>query len=79
MCIYLYVNTICYFAGATIYKSINRICGTTLAGLLAFGVHWVASRAGDQWEPIIVGVSLFLLGIQFINKINIIIIRVYGS
>ncbi|KAL5068484.1 hypothetical protein RYX36_019371 [Vicia faba] len=50
-----------YTAGATIYKSINRICGTTLAGLLAFGVHWVASRAGDQWEPIIVGVSLFLL------------------
>ncbi|XP_058762330.1 aluminum-activated malate transporter 10-like [Vicia villosa] len=50
-----------YTAGATIYKSINRICGTTLAGLLALGVHWVASRAGDQWEPIIVGVSLFLL------------------
>lgn len=57
-------------AGATIYKSINRICGTTLAGLLAFGVHWVASRAGEQWEPVIVGFSLFLLGIIiFINKL----------
>ncbi|KAK7269027.1 hypothetical protein RIF29_21742 [Crotalaria pallida] len=48
-------------AGATISKTINRICGTTLAGFLAFGVHWVASRAGEQLEPVIVGVSLFLL------------------
>jgi uncharacterized membrane protein YccC len=54
-------------AGATIYKSINRICGTTLAGLLALGVHWVASRAGAEWEPVIVGASLFLLGILFIE------------
>ncbi|CAJ2628318.1 unnamed protein product [Trifolium pratense] len=50
-----------YTAGATIYKSINRICGTTLAGLLALGVQWVASRAGAEWEPVIVGASLFLL------------------
>ncbi|OIW13079.1 hypothetical protein TanjilG_24426 [Lupinus angustifolius] len=48
-------------AGATIYKTINRICGTSLAGFLAFGVHWVASKAGDEFEPIIVGVSIFLL------------------
>ncbi|KAE9612027.1 hypothetical protein Lal_00048974 [Lupinus albus] len=48
-------------AGATIYKTINRICGTSLAGFLAFGVHWVASKAGDEFEPVIVGVSIFLL------------------
>jgi uncharacterized membrane protein YccC len=57
-------------AGATIYKSINRICGTTLAGLLALGVHWVASRAGAEWEPVIVGASLFLLGILLFIEIN---------
>ncbi|KEH42891.1 putative aluminum-activated malate transporter [Medicago truncatula] len=51
-----------YTAGSTIYKSVNRICGTTLAGLLAFGVQWVASKAGKQLEPVIVGVLLFLLG-----------------
>ncbi|XP_061360256.1 aluminum-activated malate transporter 10 [Gastrolobium bilobum] len=50
-----------YTAGATICKSINRICGTSLAGLLGIGVHWVASRAGKQFEPFIVGVSVFLL------------------
>jgi len=45
------------------------MCGTSLAGFLGIGVHWVASRAGEQMEPIIIGVSLFLLGI-FINKIK---------
>ncbi|MED6157760.1 hypothetical protein PIB30_026289 [Stylosanthes scabra] len=50
-----------YTAGATISKVINRICGTSLAGFLAIGVHWLASRAGEQWGPLIAGVSLFLL------------------
>ncbi|XP_027364576.1 aluminum-activated malate transporter 10-like [Abrus precatorius] len=50
-----------YTAGATIYKTVNRMCGTSLAGFLAIGVHWVASKAGEQLEPIIVGASLFLL------------------
>ncbi|KAL5551538.1 hypothetical protein UlMin_001714 [Ulmus minor] len=47
--------------GSTIYKSLNRICGTSLAGLLAVGVHWVASKSGDKSEPFIVGVSVFFL------------------
>ncbi|KAK7391838.1 hypothetical protein VNO78_20261 [Psophocarpus tetragonolobus] len=50
-----------FTAGATISKTVNRMCGTSLAGFLAIGVHWVASRAGDQWEPVIVEVCLFLL------------------
>ncbi|KAG5075758.1 hypothetical protein JHK82_057096 [Glycine max] len=50
-----------YTAGATICKTVNRMFGTSLAGFLGIGVHWVASRAGEQWEPVIVGVSLFLL------------------
>ncbi|CAL0299957.1 unnamed protein product [Lupinus luteus] len=49
-------------AGATISKTVNRISGTSLAGFLAFGVHWVARRAGDEFEPLIVDASLFLLG-----------------
>ncbi|KAJ7945087.1 Aluminum-activated malate transporter [Quillaja saponaria] len=48
-------------AGATIYKSLNRICATSIAGFLAIGVHWVASQAGQKYEPIIVGFPLFLL------------------
>ncbi|BAT94867.1 hypothetical protein LR48_Vigan747s000200 [Vigna angularis] len=50
-----------YTAGATICKTVNRMCGTSLAGFLGIGVHWVASRAGEQFEPIIIGISLFLL------------------
>ncbi|WVY97649.1 hypothetical protein V8G54_029800 [Vigna mungo] len=50
-----------YTAGATISKTVNRMCGTSLAAFLGIGVHWVASRAGEQFEPIIIGISLFLL------------------
>ncbi|KAJ4711827.1 putative Aluminum activated malate transporter family protein [Melia azedarach] len=47
--------------GATISKSLNRICGTFLAGFLAIGVHWIASQSGDQLEPLIIGASVFIL------------------
>ncbi|XP_065862879.1 aluminum-activated malate transporter 10 [Euphorbia lathyris] len=47
--------------GSSIYKSLNRVCGTSLAGMLAFSVHWVANKSGDQYEPFIVGASVFLL------------------
>jgi len=47
------------------------MCGTSLAGFLGIGVHWVASRAGEQFEPIIIGISLFLLGIYVTHTINI--------
>ncbi|KAF9687943.1 hypothetical protein SADUNF_Sadunf02G0145700 [Salix dunnii] len=48
--------------GATLYKSINRAVGTFLAGSLGVGIHWVASHSGDKLEPIILGISVFLLG-----------------
>ncbi|KAJ6703398.1 ALUMINUM-ACTIVATED MALATE TRANSPORTER 10 [Salix viminalis] len=47
--------------GATISKSLNRVFGTTLAGFLAFGVHWVASQSGHKFEPVVIGASVFLL------------------
>ncbi|BBH03507.1 Aluminium activated malate transporter family protein [Prunus dulcis] len=47
--------------GATLCKSINRICGTFLAGFLAIGVHWIANRSGEEFEPFITGISVFLL------------------
>ncbi|KAJ9148127.1 hypothetical protein P3X46_030215 [Hevea brasiliensis] len=48
-------------AGATISKSLNRVFGTCLAGLLAFGVHWLACKSGEKFGPWIVGTSVFLL------------------
>ncbi|KAK1382289.1 Aluminum-activated malate transporter 10 [Heracleum sosnowskyi] len=50
-----------YTVGATLYKSLNRICATCLAGFLAIGVHWVASQSGTKFEPFILGASVFLL------------------
>ncbi|PKI40471.1 hypothetical protein CRG98_039107 [Punica granatum] len=50
-----------YTVGATLSKSINRATGTFLAGSLGVGVHWAASQSGNVLEPIIVGISVFLL------------------
>ncbi|KAI3693712.1 hypothetical protein L1987_76663 [Smallanthus sonchifolius] len=50
-----------YNVGATLYKCLNRICATFLAGFLALGIHWIASHSGHQFEPYIMGMSLFLL------------------
>ncbi|KAK9275734.1 hypothetical protein L1049_023002 [Liquidambar formosana] len=47
--------------GASLYKCLNRVTGTFLAGVLAVGVHWVATQSGEKFEPIIVGAAVFLL------------------
>ncbi|KAK8618132.1 hypothetical protein V6N13_116003 [Hibiscus sabdariffa] len=47
--------------GATVYKCINRVFATFLAGFLAVGVHWVAGRSGETLEPYVVGASVFVL------------------
>ncbi|TQD91399.1 hypothetical protein C1H46_023019 [Malus baccata] len=47
--------------GATLYKSINRAAGTFLAGSLGLGVHWISCKAGENFEPIIIGTEVFLL------------------
>ncbi|XP_030548006.1 aluminum-activated malate transporter 10-like [Rhodamnia argentea] len=50
-----------YNVGATLCKSLNRVTGTFLAGSLGIGVHWVASQSGEKLEPIILGISVFIL------------------
>ncbi|KAG6434244.1 hypothetical protein SASPL_105867 [Salvia splendens] len=50
-----------YTVGATLSKCVNRATGTLLAGALGVGVHWVASQAGERFEPIILQTSVFLL------------------
>ncbi|XVF33131.1 hypothetical protein REPUB_Repub17cG0141800 [Reevesia pubescens] len=49
-----------YTVGATLYKCINRIIGSFLAGALGVGIHWVAEQSGDELKPIILGISVFL-------------------
>ncbi|XP_071703775.1 aluminum-activated malate transporter 10-like [Rutidosis leptorrhynchoides] len=50
-----------YTVGGTLYKCLNRICATFLAGFLALGIHWIASQSGHRFEPYIMGISLFIL------------------
>ncbi|KAK2978661.1 hypothetical protein RJ640_019118 [Escallonia rubra] len=50
-----------YTVGATLCKCLNRTCATFLAGALAIGIHWVASKSGEKIEPIILGTFVFLL------------------
>ncbi|XP_051147192.1 aluminum-activated malate transporter 10 [Andrographis paniculata] len=50
-----------YTVGATLCKSVNRATGTFLAGALGMGVHWVASHAGDNLQPVILQASVFIL------------------
>ncbi|XVF22342.1 hypothetical protein REPUB_Repub12eG0164200 [Reevesia pubescens] len=49
-----------YTVGATLYKCINRVIGTFLAGALGVGIQWVADQSGDELKPIILGISVFL-------------------
>ncbi|GMP61106.1 hypothetical protein CsSME_00023703 [Camellia sinensis var. sinensis] len=50
-----------YTVGAMLCKCVNRVIGTFLAASLGIGVHWVATQSGQQFEPIILGISVFLL------------------
>ncbi|KAK1438550.1 hypothetical protein QVD17_04359 [Tagetes erecta] len=50
-----------YTVGGTLSKCLNRICATSLAGFLALGIHLLANHLGHQFEPYIMGISLFLL------------------
>jgi len=49
-------------SGATIAKSCNRVGATFLAGSVGLGVHWIANLCGQELEPVILQVSVFILG-----------------
>lgn len=51
-------------AGGCLYKGINRAIATLSAGGLAVGIDWVASKSGENWEPVILSASVFLLGMK---------------
>ncbi len=44
------------------YKGFNRATATVSAGVVALGVHWIASKSGDKLEPVVRSGSVFLLG-----------------
>ncbi|KAG6515473.1 aluminum-activated malate transporter 10-like [Zingiber officinale] len=50
-----------FTVGGCLCKGFNRAMATVTAGLLAVGVHWIASRAGETAEPVILSASVFVL------------------
>ncbi|KAL0920574.1 hypothetical protein M5K25_009718 [Dendrobium thyrsiflorum] len=50
-----------FTVGGTIYKGLNRVMATFIAGMIAVGIHWLASKSSETSEHIIIGVSAFLL------------------
>ncbi|KAF9685880.1 hypothetical protein SADUNF_Sadunf03G0100600 [Salix dunnii] len=49
--------------GATFNRGFNRALGSLLAGILAIAVAQLALQCGRVTEPIIIGISIFLIGI----------------
>ncbi|RCV34979.1 hypothetical protein SETIT_7G202000v2 [Setaria italica] len=50
-----------YTVGGCVYKGFNRAIATASAAVIALGVHWIASKSGDKFEPFIRSGSVFLL------------------
>ncbi|OEL35944.1 Aluminum-activated malate transporter 10 [Dichanthelium oligosanthes] len=50
-----------YTVGGCVYKGFNRAFATASAAVVALGVHWIASKSGDKFEPFIRSGSVFLL------------------
>lgn len=44
------------------YKGLNRAIATASAGVIALGVHWIASKSDEKFQPFIRSGSVFVLG-----------------
>ncbi|KAI7752218.1 hypothetical protein M8C21_032134 [Ambrosia artemisiifolia] len=51
-----------YTVGATFQKGFNRALGSLFAGVLAIAVAELALMIGSTAEPIIIGISIFIIG-----------------
>jgi hypothetical protein len=45
-----------------VYKGFNRAFATASAGVIALGVHWIASKTDEKFQPFIRSGSVFVLG-----------------
>jgi hypothetical protein len=65
-------------AGGCVYKGFNRAIATASAAVIALGVHWIASKSGDKFEPFIRSGSVFLLGTKPIQAYCYMQARIYA-
>lgn len=57
------VNSINYvYEGATLKRGFNRAFGTIVSGILAIAIAQLALHTGRIAEPIVIGVSIFIVG-----------------
>ncbi|CAO2840905.1 unnamed protein product [Amaranthus hypochondriacus] len=49
-----------YSVGATLGKGLNRVMATLLGGILAVGVHGLATQCGHIAEPLLISIFVFL-------------------
>lgn len=49
-------------AGATLGKGLNRVMATLLGGILAVGLHGLATQCGHIAEPLLISIFVFLQG-----------------
>ena len=61
---YVFSNCCEFSQGATFNRGFNRALGSLLAGILAIAVVQLALRTGRVAEPIIIGFSIFFIGIS---------------
>ena len=66
--------SIFYNTGATLGRGLSRGLATLVAWALGFGAHYLASLAGEKVEPILLGLSIFLVGKKLIRAMKMIII-----
>jgi len=54
-------------AGGTLSKGLNRGLGTSLAGLLAFFIEYLADDPDQIFRAIFIGAAVFLLGTHLLH------------
>lgn len=55
--------------GGTLSKCINRGFATLLAGALGIAAEYLATLCGENGEPVLLGILVFILGKNFINNL----------
>ncbi|KAG9147968.1 hypothetical protein Leryth_003554 [Lithospermum erythrorhizon] len=64
-----------FSVGATLGRSVNRGISTLLAGGLGFGAHHLANLSGENFEPVFLGLFVFIIAgfvtfLRFIPKLK---------
>lgn len=66
-----------FFSGATIGKGLNRGLATLVAGGLGLGAQYLASKTGKIGEPILIGLFVFLQGLNLCYYVFSVSTRTY--